>query len=280
MSDFYSKFTNCYGISKTLRFALVPQFETCENIRKNGILISDNEKSVNYEKIKPILDKCHIKYIEEKMISYSDDWTELYDALLNAQKDKSLKPNLELAQKKYRRRMSEYLKNGTKSLTPKDLIGGAISGKYYVPEMEENVELFHSFNKFATYFTNYQTARENMYGEDGSTAISYRVVNEIFPQFVSNMKLFNNLPKEVVEQIQSDTEILLGTYSLNDIFSLGFFNEVLSQKGIDFYNSIVGGITLSDGVARQIGINECCNVCYQKGLLKKKSYLSFCISRY
>ena len=63
MSNFYSSFTNCYGISKTLRFSLIPQFETGENIRKNGILFSDKEKSVNYEKIKPILDKCHIKYI-------------------------------------------------------------------------------------------------------------------------------------------------------------------------------------------------------------------------
>ena len=271
MSNFYSSFTNCYGISKTLRFSLIPQFETGENIRKNGILFSDKEKSVNYEKIKPILDKCHIKYIEEKMTGYSDDWSELYEALLEAQRDKSLKKDLESVQKKYRKKISTYLKKDMKDLAPKGLIDGATSGKYYVQEMEENVDLFHTFNKFATYFTNYQTARENMYSEDGSTAIAHRVVNEIFPQFVSNIKLFNNLPEEVVEQIKADTGILRGEYSLDEIINIGFFNKVLSQKGIDFYNSIVGGITSSDGLTKHKGINESCNICYQKGLLSKKA---------
>jgi len=270
MSNIYSDFTNCYGVSKTLRFSLIPQFETGENIKKNGVLFSDKEKSENYEKVKPILDKCHIKYIEEKMVGYCDDWGELYEALVDVQKDKSLKPNLETVQKKYRKKISAYLKKDVRTLAPKELIGGALSGKYYVQEMEENIDLFHSFNKFATYFTNYQTARENMYEEDGSTAISYRVVNEIFPQFVFNMRLFNNLPSEVVEQIQKNTEILTGSYSLNQIFSIDFFNNVVSQKGIDFYNTIIGGITLSDGLTKHKGINESCNVCFQKGLLSKK----------
>ena len=91
MSNFYSNFTNCYSVSKTLRFSLIPQYETIDHVRKNGILLSDKEKSVNYEKTKPILDKCHIKYIEEQMNSYSDDWNELYEALISAQKDKNLK---------------------------------------------------------------------------------------------------------------------------------------------------------------------------------------------
>lgn len=270
MSKFYSNFTNCYGVSKTLRFSLIPQFETSEHIRANGLLLSDKEKSVNYEKIKPILDKCHMKYIEEKMSGYSDDWNELYESLLEAQRDKSFKDNLELVQKKYRKKISDYLKKETKSLAPKELINGAIAGKYYIQEMEENINLFYSFDKFSTYFSNYQTARKNMYEEDGSTAIAYRIVNEIFPQFISNMKLFANLPNEIIEQIQIDTEVLLGSYSLNEIFSLEFFNKVLSQNGIDFYNSVIGGITSSDGLSKQKGVNECCNLSFQKGMLSKK----------
>ena len=270
MSNFYSNFTNCYGVSKTLRFSLIPQFETSEHIRANGLLLSDKEKSVNYEKIKPILDKCHMKYIEEKMSGYSDDWNELYESLLEAQRDKSFKDNLELVQKKYRKKISDYLKKETKSLAPKELINGAIAGKYYILEMEENINLFYSFDKFSTYFLNYQTARDNMYEENGSTAIAYRIVNEIFPQFVSNMKLFANLPNEVAEQIQTDTEILLGAYSLSELFSLEFFNKVLSQNGIDFYNSVIGGITASDGLSKQKGVNECCNLSFQKGMLSKK----------
>lgn len=197
MSNLYSNFTNCYSISKTLRFSLIPQFETRENILKNGILLSDKEKSVNYEKIKPILDKCHIKYIDKYMSIYSDDWNELYEALIEAQKDKTKKQSLEAVQKKYRKKISTFLKKESKELNPKELIDGAIKGTYYVPEMKESIDLFHSFNKFSTYFINYQTARDNMYQEDGATAIAYRVVNEIFPQFVANMKLFNDLPENV-----------------------------------------------------------------------------------
>ena len=226
MSNFYSNFTNCYSISKTLRFSLIPQYETIDHIRKNGILLSDKEKSINYEKIKPILDKCHIKYIEEQMNGYSDDWNELYEALISAQKDKNLKKDLEAVQKKYRTKISKFVKDKKKmeSLAPKTLINNAIAGDYYVPEMKDNVDLFHSFNKFATYFTNYQQARDNMYKEDGSTAIAYRIVNEIFPQFVANMKLFNDLPENVANQIENDVEILVGSHRLQEIFSLDFFN--------------------------------------------------------
>ena len=270
MTNFYSNFTNCYSVSKTLRFSLIPQYETSENIRKNGILLADKEKSINYEKIKPILDKCHIKYIDTCLSQYNDDWVELYETLLLVQKDKTQKSSLEAVQKKYRKRISTYLKKESKQLNPKDLIDGAIAGKYYVPEMKDNIDLFHSFNKFSTYFINYQTARDNMYEEDGSTAIAYRVVNEIFPQFVSNMKQFKELPESVVNQIEKDVSILLGSYSLNEIFEIEFFNNVLSQKGIDFYNSILGGITAEDGVTKQKGINECCNICFQKELLNKK----------
>ncbi len=270
MSNLYSNFTNCYSISKTLRFSLIPQFETRENILKNGILLSDKEKSVNYEKIKPILDKCHIKYIDKYMSIYSDDWNELYEALIEAQKDKTKKQSLEAVQKKYRKKISTFLKKESKELNPKELIDGAIKGTYYVPEMKESIDLFHSFNKFSTYFINYQTARDNMYQEDGATAIAYRVVNEIFPQFVANMKLFNDLPENVANQIENDVEILVGSHRLQEIFSLDFFNNVLSQNGIDFYNSIIGGITASDGITKQKGINESCNICYQKGMLNKK----------
>lgn len=270
MSNLYSNFTNCYGVSKTLRFSLIPQFETREHILKNGILLSDKEKSVNYEKIKPILDKCHIKYIDKYMSIYSDDWNELYEALIEAQKDKTKKQSLEAVQKKYRKKISTFLKKESKELNPKELIDGAIKGTYYVPEMKESIDLFHSFNKFSTYFINYQTARDNMYQEDGATAIAYRVVNEIFPQFVANMKLFNDLPENVANQIENDVEILVGSHRLQEIFSLDFFNNVLSQNGIDFYNSIIGGITASDGITKQKGINESCNICYQKGMLNKK----------
>ncbi|MBQ4511139.1 MAG: type V CRISPR-associated protein Cas12a/Cpf1 [Clostridia bacterium] len=236
------------------------------------MLLTDKERATNYERIKPILDKCHIKYIDDQMSAYSNDWSELYEALISAQKDKNLKKDLEAVQKKYRTKISKFVKDKKKMelLAPKTLINNAIAGDYYVPEMKDNVDLFHSFNKFATYFTNYQQARDNMYKEDGSTAIAYRIVNEIFPQFVSNIKLFNDLSEEVKTQIEKDTERLLGVYPLNKIFSLEFFNNVLSQKGIDFYNSIIGGITASDGITKQKGVNESCNICYQQGLLNKK----------
>ena len=66
MLDNLSGFTNKYSLSKTLRFELIPQFETevklAETIKKQ-----DEERSKYDPVMKLILDNWHKNYVEETL---------------------------------------------------------------------------------------------------------------------------------------------------------------------------------------------------------------------
>ena len=48
----FSDFTNLYQLSKTLRFELIPQGQTLENIEKNGLLQQDEQRARITSKLK------------------------------------------------------------------------------------------------------------------------------------------------------------------------------------------------------------------------------------
>ena len=52
MRGLYDDFTNLYSVSKTLRFELIPQGETKDNIEKEGLIEEDFIRSDNYKKVK------------------------------------------------------------------------------------------------------------------------------------------------------------------------------------------------------------------------------------
>ena len=57
---------------------------------------------------------------------------------------------------------------------------------------------------------------------------------------------------------------------LDSIFSIEFFNETLTQKGIDFYNTVLGGLTEKDVKKKIRGINEHINLFRQENHLKSR----------
>nr|MCR5666280.1 hypothetical protein [Eubacterium sp.] len=63
MEELFQNFTNVYGLSKTLRFELIPQGDTLKNIEKNGILETDEERAEKYEIAKQLIDDYHKKFI-------------------------------------------------------------------------------------------------------------------------------------------------------------------------------------------------------------------------
>lgn len=50
----YSEFINQYGLSKTLRFRLIPQGKTEDFLKINNVIESDNELAQNYVLMKPV----------------------------------------------------------------------------------------------------------------------------------------------------------------------------------------------------------------------------------
>ena len=50
---------------------------------------------------------------------------------------------------------------------------------------------------------------------------------------------------------------------IDDIFSLDFYNSLLTQDGIDFFNRVIGGVS-EDGKQKYRGINEFSNLYRQQ----------------
>ncbi|WP_156470903.1 hypothetical protein, partial [Francisella hispaniensis] len=65
----YQGFVNKYNLSKTLRFELIPQGKTRENIKIKGLILDDEKRAKDYKKAKQIIDKYHQFFIEEILSS-------------------------------------------------------------------------------------------------------------------------------------------------------------------------------------------------------------------
>lgn len=65
MGQIYNQFTNKYGVSKTLRFELIPQGETLKNMEANGILSEDEHRAESYLKVKKMIDEYHKFFIDD-----------------------------------------------------------------------------------------------------------------------------------------------------------------------------------------------------------------------
>ena len=282
---------NGYSRSITLRNRLIPIGKTEENIQKLKLLDKDMERAKAYDEVKKLIDEFHRTFIEEVLSKASFEWAPLYDQfdLFQTEKDKlkknKIKKELEVLQGVMRKKIVESFKKDKRfeKLFKKELL------TEFVPAVIKNDEsgtitdkqaALNVFKGFATYFTGFHQNRQNMYSEEAqSTAISNRIVNENFPKFYANVKVFeylkNNYPEIINETEKSLAEFLKGK-KLADIFSPESFNAVMSQRGIDFYNTVIGGISDESGSKKIQGLNEKINLASQqlpseeKYKLKKK----------
>ena len=249
---------NLYPISKTLRFELQPVGKTKENFELNKMLEADESLAEKYTEVKKYIDEYHKAYIEKRLSGFRLDGVRNYAELYydRTKSDDRLK-KMEKAEQKMRNDIADVLKKGDEysRLFKKELITELL------PTIlnDEQKEIASAFDLFSTYFTGFNQNRENMYSSEAkATAISYRCINENLPKFLDNCRDFATvkeaLPKEIFEELNGNFEGLYGC-RVEDIFSVDYFSNVLSQSGIDNYNYIIGGYTTSDG-EKVKGINE------------------------
>lgn len=268
------QFINCYPLSKTLQFSLIPVGKTDDNFNKKLLLERDKQRAENYEKVKGYIDRFHKEYIESVLVNARvekiDEYADLY---WKSNKDDSDAKAMESLENDMRKQISKQLKSNTryKRLFGKELICEDLPSFLTDKEERETVECFRSFT---TYFKGFNTNRENMYSSDEkSTAIAYRCINDNLPRFLDNVKsfqkVFDNLSDETITKLNT---VLYNTFGRNieDIFSVDYFEFVLAQSGIDIYNSMIGGYTCSDGTKIQ-GLNECINLYNKQDAKNEKS---------
>lgn len=266
---------NGYSRSITLRNKLIPIGKTADNLKQ--FLEKDQERADAYPEIKKLIDEIHRGFIEDTLTNFLFVWQPLFDdfELYQNEKDKTKKAtkkkDLEKFQSGARKKIVEAFKKHPyydklfKDGLFKELLPALIQNSSD-SEISNKEEALKVFDRFSTYFVGFHENRKNMYSEEKkSTAISYRIVNENFPKFYANVKLYNYL-KENFPEIISDTEESLNNHlnrkKLDDIFNVEAFNDVLAQSGIDFYNTVIGGI--STETEKVQGLNEKINLARQQ----------------
>ena len=269
-----SNFINRYPLQKTLQFSLVPVGKTEENFNTKCLLESDERRAENYSKVKKYIDRYHAAYIEsvlsKTILTGIDDYAQLYFKRDKSDSEKKAQADCEAS---LRKKVATALKGGEdfNKLFKKEMIKELLPK--FLTDAQEN-DIVSEFSDFSTYFTGFYENRKNMYSdEEKSTAVAFRCINENLPKFLDNVRAFeqiaSSLPASDFAKMNSDFEGL-HTFSVEDLFSVDYFSFVLSQGGIQQYNEILGGYTLSDGTKIQ-GLNEYINLYNQNFAKEDKS---------
>lgn len=303
LSEFKEKFSK----SITLRNELVPIGMTLENIKKKNIIEDDKKRSEDYKQAKKIIDNFHRSFIESSLSKCNFNWDSLANILLESVDagDSDLKAKDELKLKEiqdsFRKDISLLFKNyvfeqkrpskkknepseNEQNLTYDDIFKEGLFNVLLPSVLSDSEEkrIIEGFDKFTTYFKGFHENRENMYSDEAqSTAISYRIVHDNFPKFLSNISVFNNWKKfcpqciSQAESVLKEANVLNNEETLEELFKVSSFNRFVNQSGIDFYNKILGGLPASEGQVKVTGLNEIVNLACQKDTeltdnLKKK----------
>lgn len=164
MFNLYSNLRKLYPVQKTLRFELIPQGKTKENMEKEGIIREDEHRAKIYNKVKKYCDEYHKIFIEDCLKDIKlDNLNKYYELYSIDKKDEDQKEEFTKTQEKLRKQISESFKNNNKykGLFQKDIIDTYLINMY--KEDKQKLQDINEFNKFTTYFTGYNKNRENMY---------------------------------------------------------------------------------------------------------------------
>ncbi|MFA4851778.1 MAG: type V CRISPR-associated protein Cas12a/Cpf1 [Bacteroidales bacterium] len=279
-TNFFKDFTNQYSLSKTLRFELKPIGKTAENIQKKGLLEQDNQRAESYKKVKKLIDEYHKYFIElalkDVKLTKLQEYYNLYIQSKEDRDDDAFKKVKEDLRKEIVAAFTKgeykelFARLFSKELIKEDLVEWI--NKH--PDYSGDLKFVKEFDSFTTYFTGFNENRNNMYSsEEKSTAIAYRIIHENLPKFIENVKLYQIIkekhPDLSFTQILKEMEEVIQGKSLDEIFTLEYFNNVLSQNGIEFINFIIGGKTPEKG-KKIPGLNEYINPYNQKQQDKNK----------
>lgn len=259
-------FINLYSVSKTLRFKAIPVGKTQKNIDIKRLIEEDEERAEKYKKAKIIIDRYHIAFIDRVLdkLELSDltDYVVLYNKRDKSDDDKNKMTEYEAS---FRKQIADSFKQDKeyKQLFEKALIEDLLPKK-----LTDDVEkaIIKSFVGFKTAFEGFNQNRANIYSEEEkSTSIGYRCINENLPRFISNLNCFEKIGQALGEDTitRLTKELELDPYSAEECFAIGFFNNVLSNKGIVFYNTVIGGLVTKDGEKIK-GLNEYINLYNQQ----------------
>jgi CRISPR-associated protein Cpf1 len=252
-SSFFSPFSGKFPLSKTLRFALSPQGATLAKMQEQGILQRDEQRENDYKTIKPLFDALHEKFIKQSLEKSQIDWSDFFifyqaykpkirkDSAFSEKEKTDVKTEFSSRLASLRKevvalygntasqRQAHYpvlKEKGYKILTESAIL--EVLEKEWEND-EEKQKVIKDFKGFFTYFSGFNQNRENYYSaEEKSTAVAHRIVDENLIFFCENALLKDKLA--VLELSEAEKKI----------FEMSFYNQCLTQDGINTYNQLIG----------------------------------------
>lgn len=263
------KFTNKYSISKTLRFRLIPQGKTLEYFNER-YLDTDVERADEYQIVKEYIDRYHKTFIEKTLsnVSFDNVLIQRYEELYkNKNRSDDEDKEFELVKDSLRKTISSIFKSKDYSDEYKKMHGKEMFSEL-LPNIlnKDELEISNHFSKFTTYFVGFNNNRENIYSSDNKpSSIAYRCIDENLPKYINNALIYEKIRStfESNDLKELDNGIKKINVDLNLLSNINNFNLVLSQKGIDTYNKLLGGYIDDNGNKIQ-GLNELINLYNQK----------------
>lgn len=270
-------FTNKYSISKTLRFELIPQGKTINKIESKGLLQKDEELAASYRKMKETINGFHKDFIELAMskvkMTLLEDFKKLYDESRERKKEEGFIKDF----KKIKDALRKEIVCGFTEGEAKEIFSKIDKRELFTELLEpwltktnRQSHFDDNFKTFTSYFGGFHENRMNMYSDkDQSTAIAYRLIHENLPKFIDNIKIFEEIKSkqelyDKCKTLYSEIGQLLNVKDIEEVFHLDYYNKVLTQKSIDYYNLIIGGQAKEEGKKKIQGLNEYINLYNQK----------------
>lgn len=226
-----------------------------KHIKQKGIITEDEYKTQQSLELKRIDDGYYRDYITHKLNDTNNlDFRNLFEAIEEKYKknDKDNRDKLDLVEKSKRGEIAKLLSadDNFKSMFEAKLITQLlpvyVEQNYIGEDKEKALETIALFKGFTTYFTDYFNIRKNMFKENGgASSICYRIVNVNASIFYDNLKTFMCIKEKAeteIALIEEELTELLDSWRLEHIFSEDYYNELLVQKGIDYYNQICGDV--------------------------------------
>ncbi|MBI5614149.1 type V CRISPR-associated protein Cas12a/Cpf1 [Candidatus Gottesmanbacteria bacterium] len=296
VDSLFSDFTNIYSLSKTLRFELKPIGNTQKMLEENQVYEKDKLIEEKYQKTKPFLDRIHREFATESLVNASLSGLEDYFQVLKQwQENKENKKALRSSEAELRNQIGQFFNDKAKTWSEerysnlpfknKDIelffeeevfsllkqSYGKEEGSLMIDETtRKQISIFDTWKGFIGYFKKFFETRKNLYRTDGSsTAIATRIIDQNLKRFCFNMQIFEKI-KDKIDLTETELNFAI---SLDELFSLNYYNKCLLQDGIDYYNRIVGGETKENGEKLK-GVNEIINKYHQDHKKEKIPFLT------
>lgn len=244
MGNYFDESVGRAPLSLTIRMGLKPLYETQDNIEKNGRLISDFERDEAYPVVKRLKDEMHRQFIENALndVEKMDlSWFEILSLKMSSD-PKETKSEIQNLKQDFAKRIISNIK---KSDLYEELWGQTQfkdGGKLLkLAETEEEKDAVHRFQRFTTFFTNYNNNREYMYSDNLSSGTIVNRIMENFDfycqNFISIKKVEDSCPElyvELKDEWESSEKI-----TLEDVISENGYRYFISPQGVDLYNRFV-----------------------------------------